>query len=433
MSTDDSVDLASAAERSAQSTIVGGRLNQLVWPEGRRPVIARGEGARLWDVDGREFIDFVLGSGPLVLGHAHPKVVEAVRHQAGLGSTFYALSPPIVELAERIVEWVPCAERVQFSTTGGEATAYALRLARAATGRELVLKFEGGYHGGHDYAQVASSVLGAPELSATPMSSHGIPEAVAETVIAVPFNDAEAATQAIERHADRLAAIILEPVQRTLPPEPGFLETLRALADRHGLVLIFDEIVTGFRLARGGAQEVYGVVPDLATVGKVLGGGYALAAVCGRADIMELLDHERRGRDRYAFMSGTLNGNPLSAAAGNATLKVLDEPGAYERLHEVGRRLRDGLAQACADAERPAELVGVGPLFQILFADRRPTDARGVAAGDAKTARALAARCFDEGLYLSADKGYLSLAHTDEQIDRAVEVYADALALYSRE
>jgi glutamate-1-semialdehyde 2,1-aminomutase len=417
--------LAGAAEK----LIVGGRLNQLVWPEGRRPVIARGSGSHIWDVDGREFVDYMLGSGPLILGHAHPRVVEAVRRQAGAGSTFYALSEPTIELAERIVASVPCADMVQFCTTGGEATFYALRLARAATGRDAVLKFEGGYHGGHDYALMSLTPTEEPAYPRPQPSSHGIPAALLDDVLVAPFNDIAAATDIIEQHGHRLAAIIVEPVQRVLAPEPGFLEALRALADRFGIVLVFDEIVTGFRLAPGGAQERFGVVPDLAALGKILGGGYALAAVCGRRDIMQIVDHERRGRHRYAFVSGTLNGNPIAAAAGNATLDVLSQPGAYDRLDAAGERLRSGLARACAAAGVEAHVLGLGPLFQVVATRDRPVDYRGVQRGDAALMRRVSAVSVDAGLFMSGDKGYVSLAHTDDELDRAAEIFADALEM----
>jgi glutamate-1-semialdehyde 2,1-aminomutase len=416
-----------ALARAAEEVIVGGRLNQLVWPDGRRPVIARGSGSHIWDVDGREFVDYMLGSGPLLIGHAHPRVVEAVRKLAGGGSTFYALSEPTIQLAERIVELVPCADLVQFCSTGAEATLYALRLARAATGRDAILKFEGGYHGAHDYAVMGMSPTDAPEYPKAQPSSAGVPAALERDVLVAPFNDIEATIEVVERHADRLAAIIVEPVQRVLTPEPGFLEGLRALADRYGIVLIYDEVVTGFRLAPGGAQERYGVVPDLAALGKVLGGGYALAAIAGRRDIMELVDHERRGRSDYAFLSGTLNGNPLAAAAGNATLDVLSEPGAYERLDAAGQRFRAGLAAACADAGLTAHVLGVGPLFQVVVAEERPIDYRGMKAGDAALMRRVGARVYEAGLFMSGDKGYISLVHSDEELDHAVELFADAL------
>lgn len=416
-------DLVSAAERY----IVGGRLNQLMLPGGHKPVISRGRGSRVWDIDGREYVDYILGSGPLILGHAHPHVVEAVRRQAAAGSTFYALSGPIIELAERIVDRVPCADLVQFCSTGGEATLYALRLARAATGRDKVLKFEGGYHGGNDYALMSLYPDDPPDYPRPQPSSGGIPRSLEAEVLVVPFNDTETVSAVVEANADRLAAIIVEPVQRVLEPEPGFLEALRTLADRYGIILVFDEVVTGFRLARGGAQERYGVIPDIAALGKILGGGYPLAAIAGRADIMELADHRRRGQSNYAFISGTLNGNPIAAAAGNATLDVLDEAGSYERLDEAGARFRRRLGAAFEGSNTHVHVLGVGPIFQVVIAETRPIDYRGIKASDSETMRRIAAELHSTGLLITAEKGYVSLAHTDGELDHAAELFGQAL------
>lgn len=420
-------DRGAALVEAAERVIVGGRLNQLVWPRGNKPVMVAGRGSRIWDADGRELVDYMLGSGPLVLGHAHPRVVEAVRHQAALGSTYYALSAPAIELAERVVERVPCAELVQFCSTGGEATLYALRLARAATGRDAILKFEGAYHGANDYALMSLYPTGEPDYPSPEPSSAGIPRALDREVLVVPFNDVEAVTTAVAANADRLAAIIVEPVQRTIEPQPGFLETLRTLANRYGIVLVFDEVVTGFRLAPGGAQERYRVTPDIAALGKILGGGYPLAAVAGRREIMTLADHERRGQSNYAFISGTMNGNALAATAGMTTLDILDEAGMYERLDAVGERLRAGLAAACADAGVPAHVLGVGPLFQVVFTDEAPTDYRSLKAADAGLMRRIASKLYAAGLFVSAEKGYVSLAHSDEELDHAAELFSEAL------
>jgi len=374
----------------ADATIAGGAITQFALPGGERRVLARGDGARVWDVDGREYVDYVLGSGPLVVGHCHPRVVEAAQRQAAVGPTFYALNEPIVRLAERIVERVPCAELVQFSATGAEATFYALRLARAATGRDAVLKFEGGFHGSSDYAQMSLFPVGPPAYPAPEPTSSGIPRAIEQDVLVAPYNDLEATRAIVEAHADRLAAIIVEPLQRVIEPLPGFLEGLRALADRHGIVLVFDEIVTGFRLAPGGAQERYGVTPDLATFGKIIGGGYALAAVAGRRDLLAAADHSRRGGgSTFVYISGTLNGNPVAAAAGLATLDVLDEPGAYQRLDELGDRMRAGLERGLADAGLPGRSMGAGPMFQALVVDGPVTDYRSMRRADAAAMRTI--------------------------------------------
>ncbi|MBX6341421.1 MAG: aminotransferase class III-fold pyridoxal phosphate-dependent enzyme, partial [Thermomicrobiaceae bacterium] len=318
---------------------LGGAVGSFKLPAERAVVLARGRGSRVYDVDGREYIDYLLGSGPLLLGHAHPAVVEAVQRQAEQGSTFYTLTVPAIELAERIVEAVPCAEEVKFVSSGTEATFHALRIARAYTGKPKVLKFEGGFHGVNDYA-LMSALASRPTHYPTPIpDSDGIPREVEADVLVSRWNDLPLTERIVAEHAHELAAVICEPLQRALVPAPGFLAALRELTQRHGVLLIFDEVVTGFRLAYGGAQERYGVVPDLATFGKAVSGGYPLAAIAGRREIVRVADPDQRGRGPYAHLGGTLNGNPVAAAAGLATLAVLRQPGTYERLYAVTQRL----------------------------------------------------------------------------------------------
>ena len=303
---------------------------------------------------GRTYLDYVLGSGPLLLGHAHPAVVRAVQEQVARGSTFHWLSEPSIRLAETVVGAVPCAEQVRFVSTGTEATMFACRMARAFTRREKILKFEGGWHGFHDYAMVGNWRV--PSEAPYPHPGPdigGIPGAPLDSVLVAPFNDLATTERiATERRRD-LAAIIVEPLQRSIRPRPGFLAGLRDLAQRLGALLIFDEVVTGFRLAYGGAQEYYGVVPDLAVYGKALTCGFSLAAIAGRADVMATADPARKGSLDYAALSGTLSGNALACAAGIAALGELRRPGVYERLHALGERLRSGIARR-ADAARRA-------------------------------------------------------------------------------
>jgi len=419
--------LQNALLEQVDCSISGGAVNQLPAPSGRRRVISRGRGSRIWDVDGREYVDYVLGSGPLILGHAHPAVVKAVQDQAARGSTFYALTQPTIRLAERIIERVPCAELVQFCNSGAEATLYAMRLARAYTGRPKILKFEGGFHGASDYALMSLFPVGAPRYPRPEASSGGIPPSVQEEVLVAPFNDVATTLKIAEEHADKIAAIIVEPVQRVIEPSPGFLPALRQAADRHGIILIFDEIVTGFRLAPGGAQEYYDVTPDIAALGKILGGGYPLAAVAGREEIMRLADHRRRGCDDYAYVSGTLNGNPVAAAAGLATLDVLDGPGAYDHLHRMGDRLRSGLRDVFRLAGVPAQVLGIGPLFQVFITDSPIVDHRGMRRADVATIDSISTFVFDRGHFLSREKGYLSLAHTEKDVDELVASFSAAL------
>jgi glutamate-1-semialdehyde 2,1-aminomutase len=431
---DNAPDEKSWIDRS-ESVFPGGSLNVLRWPAGRRIVFESGSGARVVDVTGREYIDFLLGSGPLVLGHAHRQVVKAVQAQAERGSTFYGLSRPAIELAERIVQHAPCADLVRFCGSGSDAVFFALRVARAATGRPMILKFEGGFHGSSDYALMSVTPhldLAYPEPES---DSAGVPSAIVDDVLVAPYNDVAATSAIIEAYGDRLAAIVVEPVQRAIGPAPGFLESLRQLTRDRGIVLIFDEVVTGFRLGLGGAQELYGVVPDLATYGKAIGGGYPLAAVAGRRDVMEAI--APTDGSLPAYVSGTLSGNPIAAVAGLATLDVLEERGTYERLFALGATLRSRLQDAFASAQRAALVIGVGPIFQILLpaeADATgpepPTSYRAV--------RDLGSRVddftgflIDRGILYTGRKGYLSLAHEDSDLETFAETAAEWAAATS--
>jgi glutamate-1-semialdehyde 2,1-aminomutase len=415
--------------QTAERCLPGACLGMMALPPELRMVMVRGRGSRVFDAAGKEYLDYMLGSGPLLLGHAHPEVVEAVQRQAALGSTFFALNEPAVRLAEQLVEAVPCAEAVRFQTTGSEATFAALRLARAATGRDRVLKFEGGWHGGHDLGQLSGApAVEHPFPEAVP-DCDGIPAGACRDVLVAPFNDANATEALIERHRGELAAVIVEPLQRSLRPEPGFLERLRDVTRRHSIALVFDEIVTGFRLAWGGAQERYGVVPDLACLGKVIGGGYPVSAVVGRREYLQLADPGQKGRGRYCFLSGTLTGNPVACAAGLATLDVLRRPGAYERLRAVGERLAQGLRQTGAATGVPLQVLGDGPVLQVYFtAQQSPRNHRDLMRADRARAVRFALELIRRGVYCTpGGKLYLSLAHSDEDIDRTVDIAAAAL------
>jgi glutamate-1-semialdehyde 2,1-aminomutase len=400
---------------AAQRVFPGGTLGKYAMPQHERLLLSHGEGSTVVDVEGRSYIDYVIGSGPMLLGHAHPAVVEAVRAQAGRGTQFYWLTEPAIELAETIIEAAPCAEQLRFCSTGAEATFYALRIARAFTGRDVVVRFRGSYHGNHDYSMVGAS--------------KGIPAGIESTVLTAPYNDIEGTTSLVEQHADEIAAIIVEPmVQRTVASSAEFLAGLRALADRVGCVLIFDEVVTGFRLAWGGAQEVSGVVPDLATYGKVIGGGLPLAAVAGRQELLDVSNPDRDAAS-YAYVSGTLNGNPLAAAAGLATLRTLRDTDAYARLARSSARFRSGLEDIAAGLPRRMRLLGVGPVVGVTFADGDITDPTVVDAADKSVLRELEARLVQRGVFANVPaKFYVSVAHTDEDIDVTLQAIKDELA-----
>ncbi len=394
-------------------------------------VIREGRGGRVWDESGREYIDFLIGSGPMLLGHAHPAVTEAVRAQVGLGTTFFANNRLGIELAELIVQAVPCAEQVRYVSSGSEADAYAMRLVRAFRGRDKILKFEGGYHGMSDYG-LMSTAPRQPANSWDPIpDSAGIPHAVADTMLVAPFNDIDAVEGLIRAHGDELAGVIVEPMQRLIPPAPGFLQALRRVTQAAGIPLIFDEVVTGFRLAWGGGQELYGVTPDLCTLGKVIGGGYPLAAVAGRADIMAHFDAASVGADRFVKQIGTLSGNPVAAAAGLATLRVLREPGTYERLAETGRKLMEALGVALAEAGIVAQILGEPSCFDAVFAAGEIRDYRGLARGDAVMQSRFNALLRERGILKGESKYYVSTAHDAGDVADATAAWRDAARVLS--
>ena len=396
----------------------------------------RGVGSRIWDVDNNEFIDFTLAFGPLILGHAHPAVVGAVSDALERGTTYGAQHRLEGRVAERIVELTPCADTVVFSSTGTEAVQVALRLARAATGRERFIKFEGHYHGWLD--NVLVSYRGSPDElgsvdhpAARPQSRGQASSALTEAVV-LPWNDLAAVESTLRERSSEIAAIITEPVMCNsggITPLDGYLLGLRNLCDRYGVVLIFDEVITGFRLAPGGAQEYYGVTPDLAVFGKAISAGLPLSAVAGKSEIMELIE------SRAVVHAGTMNGNPLSLAAADAALRVLTADGnaAFRELHRLGDRLREGLLAAARGVGIPAVADGVGPTFTLSFGlSKAPRDYRQWAGADAERYGSFAEALTIAGV-LSLTRGmwYLSTAHTTTDVDEAISRAADAMSVVS--
>ena len=381
-------------------------------------IIARGEGSRVWDEDGQEYIDYLIGSGPMLLGHGHPEVMEAVLEQLPLGMTFFANNSKGIELAEAIVAAVPCCEQVRFVASGGEADMYAIRLARAFTGRDKILKFEGGYHGMSAEAQMSLAPTKRVNFPQAIPDSAGIPQGVADQMLIAPYNDLEAVAALLAEHKD-IAAIIVEPLQRIVPPEPGYLQGLRALCDRHDVLLIFDEIVTGFRLAYGGAQERYGVVPDICTLGKIIGGGFPLAALGASAEIMQHFDKDRVGADNWLMQLGTLSGNPIAAAAGLKTMEVLARDGAYDRLRAIGGALQKMQAQALDEAGIAHQIVGDETLFDIYFTDRTCRDYRSASHDDPAHGAVYNNTLRKNGLFKAPGKLYPSLAVTEEDLEQS--------------
>ena len=395
-------------------------------------VIVEGSGGRVRDAAGKEYVDFLLGSGPMLIGHRHPEVIDAVREQLERGTTFFANSAPGILLAEAICEAMPCAEKVRFTSSGSEATLYAMRAMRAFRGRSKILKFEGGYHGMNDYALMSLAPRRRSNGIEPIPDSPGIPEAIRGEMLIAPYNDLDAVTAIVEEHHDSLAGVIVEAFQRVIQPRPGFLEGLRALTERHDLPLAFDEVVTGFRFAYGGAQEFYGVVPDLCTVGKVVGGGFPLAGLVGREEIMTQFDRDATGDDAFLPQIGTLSGNPIAATAGLATLAVLREDGAYGRLFDNGRQLMSGLANAMRNAGVEAQICGEPCLFDIVFTGQPIVDYWSWESGDkARTAR-FNNVLRERGVIKGTSKFYVSVAHTQDDIDHTIAAFEAAAADIAR-
>ncbi|MEO1363423.1 MAG: aminotransferase class III-fold pyridoxal phosphate-dependent enzyme [Pseudomonadota bacterium] len=380
-------------------------------------IIARGQGSRVWDEDGTEYIDYLIGSGPMLLGHGHPEVMEAVLEQLPHGMTFFANNAKGIALAEAIVDAVPCCEQVRFVASGGEADMYAIRLARAYTGRDRILKFEGGYHGMSAEAQMSLAPTTRINFPQAVPDSAGIPHGVADQMLIAPFNDLAAVEALLSEHDD-VAAIIAEPLQRIIPADPGYLQGLRDLCDRHGVLLIFDEIVTGFRLAYGGAQERYGVTPDICTLGKIIGGGFPLAALGANAEIMRHFDKSIVGADKWLMQLGTLSGNPVAAAAGLKTMEVLRRPGSYDRLRDIGRTLQDMQRDALTAAGIPHRICGDETLFDVYFTDGPCRDYRSARHDDPARNATYNATLWRHGVFKSPGKLYPSLAITQADLDQ---------------
>lgn len=390
-------------------------------------IIRRGLGGRIWDVSGNEYVDLLLGSGPMLIGHAHPEVNEAVRRQLDEGSTFFANNEHGIRLAQKIVDALPCAEQVRFMTSGTEADAYAMRLARAYRKRNKILKFEGGYHGMSDWALMSTWPDAASNSGRPVADTAGVPARLQDDMLVAPYNDLEAARELIHQFRDELAGVIVEPMQRLLPPAPGFLEGLREITREYGIVLIFDEVVTGFRLAYGGGQTYYGVVPDVCTLGKVIGGGYALAAIAGKADIMAHFDKARVGPGQFLPQIGTLSGSPIAAIAGLATLEVLERPGTYEQLFATGRALWQGMEHALKKVDLPVVMVGEAPLFDALFTtNQKISNHRDMTNVDASLSRRFNALVRENGVFKSDNKVYVSLAHTERDVSDAIAAFEQA-------
>ncbi len=412
-------------------------------------VVDRAAGARLWDADGNEYIDYVCSWGALILGHAHPKVVEAIATQARRGTSYGMPTELEIELAARLRTALPSCEKVRFVSSGTEATMSAVRLARAATGRDFIIKFEGCYHGHSDsFLSEAGSGLATLGIAACP----GVPQALAALTLNAPYNDIAAVQKLFDRHRDKIAAVIVEPIPANMgvvPPMAGFLQNLRDLATRHAALLIFDEVISGFRVCYGGAQTVFGIAPDLTTLGKIIGGGLPVAAYGGRRDLMDrvaplgpvyqagtLSGNPLALMDRVAplgpvYQAGTLSGNPLAMSAGIATLDLLAAPGFYESLDARAKRLGDGIAAVLRETGASATAARVGSLLTLFFSGETVRDYAGAKKCDTRRFATFFRAMLDRGVFLAPSQFealFVSSAHSDADIDRTISAFRESLA-----
>ena len=376
----------------------------------------KGEGPRLFDVDGNSYLDYCLAYGPLVLGHAYPPVMEAVSKQLSMGTAYGVPTENEIKLAKEVVRRVPCAEMVRFVNSGTEATMSAIRLARAVTGKSKIVKFEGAYHGAHDYVLVksGSGAFGLPD-------SPGVPEETTKNTLLVPFNDEEAITSLVGKEKEELAAIILEPVMGNvgcIPPKKGFLEFLRKITAENNIILIFDEVITGFRIAEGGAQEYFGVNPDLVTFGKILGGGFPIGALAGKREFME-----RIAPAGEVYQAGTFNGNPISITAGLETMKHLDKD-FYQAMNVKGLEMRRGLENILEDASLNYPVAGLSSMFQIYFTDNEVWDYSQAKSADTEKFNSYFQTLLGSGVFIPPSQFeccFLSQAHSSEDIQKTLE------------
>jgi len=425
-----SLEKSRALQKRAETLIPGGvdsPVRAFASVGGEPPIIVRGSGSRMWDADGNEYIDYVGSWGPLILGHSHPEVLAAVEAAARNGTSFGATTPSEADLAEEIVHAVPSIEKVRFVSSGTEATMSAIRLARAFTGRKYIVKFEGCYHGHADMLLVKAgsgvATLGIP-------GSAGVPEEVTQFTLALPYNDVAAVKLAFEKFPQQIACVIVEPVVGNMgcvPPAPGYLQALREITAQAKTLLIMDEVMTGFRLAYGGAQAIFNLQPDLTTLGKIIGGGLPVGAYGGRAEIMNLV-----APLGPVYQAGTLSGNPLAMAAGLATLRHLREhPEVYAQLEKNSANLVEGILQSARKKAIPLQANRVGSMFTWFFCDQPVTDWTSAAKSDTKKFARFHRAMLEQGIYLPPSQfeaAFMSTAHTEKDIQATINAAEKALS-----
>jgi len=392
-------------------------------------LIDRASGSRLWDADGREYVDYVCSWGALILGHAHPDIVDAITDQARRGTSYGMTSPLEIDLAERIARAIPSIERIRFVSSGTEATMSAIRAARAFTKRDLLLKFEGGYHGHSDSFLVeAGSGLATLGISSSP----GVPRALAMLTLNAPYNNTAAVERLFAEHTGKIAAVIIEPIAANMGvvlPEPGFLESLRRITEREGALLIFDEVITGFRLAYGGAQNVYGLKPDITVLGKIIGGGLPVAAYGGRREILDQI-----APHGPVYQAGTLSGNPLAMRAGLTTLGLLEDPVFYRPLNARAERLANGIGEALGESALSGQVNRSGSLLTLFFASEPVRDYAGAKRSDTTRFAAFFREMLARGVLLPPSQFeaiFVSASHSDEDISRTLAAVRESLKTIS--
>ncbi len=391
---------------------------------GTPPFIARGRGSRIYDEDGNAYIDYVCSWGPLILGHAYPPVVAALKLATERGTSFGASTALEITLAKMISNAMPSIEMLRFVNSGTEATMSAIRLARAFTGRDKIVKFSGCYHG-HSDGLLARSGSGLATLGIP--DSPGVPLGYSQNTLVTPYNNVEALKRIFQRYSDKIAAVLVEPVAANMgvvPPQPGFLTSLRQLADESGALLIFDEVITGFRVAYGGAQAIYGITPDLTCLGKIIGGGLPVGAYGGRREIMEMM-----APLGPVYQAGTLSGNPLVMTAGIETIKVLSQPDVYEQLGRKSSRLAEGITKAASEAGISSHVSRIASLLTVFMMDNQPIDYESAAQADTKLFGRFFQQLLSEGIYWPPSQfeaAFVSLTHTDDDIDSTISTVGKA-------